>query len=55
MIALAIAGLIIANIPGMTLLYLFLFFAVLRASVWLPSMISILKPHWVNERGMFWV
>ena len=54
MIALAIAGLIIANIPGMTLLYLFLFFAVLRASVWLPSMISILKPNWVNERGMFW-
>ena len=54
MIALAIAGLIVANIPGMQLLYLFLFFAVLRASVWLPSMISLLKPDWITERGMFW-
>ena len=42
MIALAITGLIVANILGMQLLYLFLFFAVLRASVWL-LMISLLK------------
>ena len=55
MIILAIAALIIANIPGMTLLYLFLFFAVLRASVWLPSMISFINPSLINERGMFWV
>ena len=54
MIALAVAGLAVANIPGMQLVYLFLFFAVLRAAVWLPSMISVLKPHWVNEFGMFW-
>jgi Na+(H+)/acetate symporter ActP len=54
MVALAIAGVLVANIPGMKLVYLFLFFAVLRASVWLPSMISLLKPHWVTERGMFW-
>ena len=26
----------------------------LRASVWLPSMISLLKPNWITERGMFW-
>ena len=54
MITLAIAGLLIANIPGMKLVWLFLFFAVLRAAVWLPSMISLLKPTWVTERGMFW-
>ena len=54
MIALAIAGLLIANIPGMQLVWLFLFFAVLRAAVWLPSMISLLKPKWVTEPGMFW-
>ena len=54
MIALAIAGLVVANIPGMQLVYLFLFFAVLRASVWLPSMIAVLKPHWITEQGMFW-
>jgi Na+/proline symporter len=54
MIALAISGLVVANIPGMQLVYLFLFFAVLRAAVWLPSMISLVKPHWITERGMFW-
>ena len=54
MIALAIAGLLIANIPGMQLVWLLLFFAVLRAAVWLPSMISLLKPKWVTEPGMFW-
>ena len=54
MVALATAGIIVANIPGMQLVYLFLFFAVLRAAVWLPSMISILKPDWITEKGMFW-
>jgi hypothetical protein len=54
MIALAIAGILVANIPGMQLVYLFLFFAILRASVWLPSMIAVLKPQWITEQGMFW-
>ena len=54
MIILSIFALIIANVPGMTLMYLFLFFAVLRASVWLPSMISFLKPDLITEKGMFW-
>jgi len=54
MVALAVLALIVANVPGMTLMYLFLFFAVLRASVWLPSMISFLKPDLITEKGMFW-
>jgi len=54
MILLAVAGLIVANIPGMTLVYLFLFFAILRAAVWLPSMIALLRPKWITEAGMFW-
>ena len=54
MIGLAVLALIVANIPGMTLLYLFLFFAVLRASVWLPSMITFIKPDLITEKGMFW-
>ena len=54
MIILSVFALIIANVPGMTLMYLFLFFAVLRASVWLPSMISFLKPDLITEKGMFW-
>ena len=54
MVALAIVGLIVSHIPGIQILHLFLFFAVLRASVWLPSMISFLKPEWITEKGMFW-
>jgi len=54
MVALAVLALIVANVPGMTLMYLFLFFAVLRASVWIPSMISFLKPDLITEKGMFW-
>jgi Na+/proline symporter len=54
MIVLAIAGLVIANIPGIQMLHIFLFFALLRALVWLPSMIVLLKPDWITEPGMFW-
>jgi len=54
MIALVITALIVANLPGMSMVYLFLFFAILRAAVWLPSMIALLRPNWVSEAGMFW-
>ena len=54
MIVLAIAGLVIANIPCIQMLHIFLFFALLRALVWLPSMIVLLKPDWITEQGMFW-
>ena len=54
MVLLAIAGLVVANLPGMQMLYLFLFFAILRAAVWLPSMIALLRPNWITEAGMFW-
>jgi urea-proton symporter len=54
MIVLVIAALIVANLPGMSMVYLFLFFAILRAAVWLPSMIALLRPTWVTEAGMFW-
>jgi Na+/proline symporter len=54
MLVLAFVALMISHIPGIQLLHLFLFFAVLRASVWLPSMISFLSPHLITEKGMFW-
>jgi Na+/proline symporter len=54
MVALCVAGLAIAFIPGITLLHIFLFFATLRAAVWLPSMFAIVKPNWLSEQGMFW-
>jgi Na+/proline symporter len=54
MLALAIMGLAIANWPGMTLLTIFLFFGVMRATVWWPMMLHLLKPGLINEKGIFW-
>lgn len=54
MIIAAILGIGIAFIPGITLLHIFMFFATLRASVWLPSLVAILRPHWFNEEGLFY-
>jgi Na+/proline symporter len=49
----AVLGIGIAFIPGITLLHIFLFFATLRASVWLPSMVAVLRPDWFTEKGLF--
>jgi hypothetical protein len=44
---------LIANIPGIKILYLFLFYGTLRASTLLPTMTIILKEK-VSEPGVFW-
>jgi Na+/proline symporter len=54
MIGLALVALAIANWPGMTLLTIFLFFGVMRATVWWPMMLHLLRPGMITERGMFW-
>jgi len=54
MLALIVAGLTLANWPGMTLVTIFLFFGILRATVWFPLMISLWNESLINERGMFW-
>ena len=54
MILLIAAGLALANWPGMTLVTIFLFFGILRATVWFPLMFSLLNQKLVNEAGMFW-
>jgi hypothetical protein len=36
------------------MMYLFLFFAILRTAVWLPSMIALINPKLITEAGMFW-
>lgn len=54
MVALAVAGLILANWPGMTIQTIFVFFGVMRATVWIPTMLSIWKPSLITEKGMFW-
>ncbi|QQG38133.1 MAG: hypothetical protein HYS26_01090 [Candidatus Kaiserbacteria bacterium] len=53
MLVLVVGGIAIANIPGMTIPYLFLFYGTLRASTLLPTVITILKKQ-VSEPGMFW-
>ena len=54
MLLLITGGLIIANWPGMTLVTIFLFFGILRATVWFPLMFSLWNDRLVNEAGMFW-
>jgi len=46
-------GVIIANIPGIQILYLFLLYGTLRASTFLPTVISLSKEN-VSEKAMFW-
>jgi Na+/proline symporter len=54
MFLLIAAGLTLANWPGMTLVTIFLFFGILRATVWFPLMFSLWNDKLVNEAGMFW-
>ena len=53
MLILVVGGIAIANIPGLTILYLFLFYGTLRSSTLLPTIITLLKKD-VSEVGMFW-
>jgi len=54
MAGMAIIAILIANIPGMQILYLFLFYATLRSSTLLPTVTMILKNNNVSESGMFY-
>ena len=53
MIFLVLAGIAIANIPGLTILHLFLFYGTLRASTLLPTIISLIWAK-VSEAGVFY-
>ena len=53
MVLLGIAGLAIANIPDMKILYLFLFYGTLRASTLIPTVLTIIKGK-LSEQGMFY-
>jgi Na+/proline symporter len=54
MAGMAVCGILIANIPGMKILYLFLFYATLRSSTLLPTVTMILKERNISESGMFY-
>lgn len=51
MLLLLVVGIGIANIPGLTVTHLFLFYGTLRASTLLPTVLT-LKGVWLNSRGI---
>lgn len=53
MIMTLIVAIAIANIPWMTITYLFLFYGTLRSSVMLPTIFAI-KGVKMSEKGLFW-
>lgn len=53
MIAVTIVAVLIANIPGLTILYLFLLYGTLRSSVMLPTVFAILGKR-MTEKGLFY-
>jgi Na+/proline symporter len=52
MIAVMVIAIFIANLPGIKILYLFLFYGTLRASVLLPTIYAI-KDIRMSEKGLF--
>lgn len=53
MLAVTIVAVLVANIPGLTILYLFLLYGTLRSSVMLPTVFSILGKR-MTEKGLFY-
>lgn len=53
MVLTLIVAICIANIPWMTITYLFLFYGTLRSSVMLPTIFAI-KGVRMSEKGLFW-
>lgn len=53
MILLALAALAVANIPGLKILHLFLFYGTIRSATLLPTLLTILGKK-LPEVGVFW-
>jgi Na+/proline symporter len=53
MVCVAILAVLVANIPGITITYLFLFYGTLRSSVMLPTIFAI-KGYKMSESGLFY-
>lgn len=53
MVIVAILAIGVANIPGMTITYLFLFYGTLRSSVMLPTIFAI-KGYKMSESGLYY-
>lgn len=53
MVAVTVIAVLIANIPGLTILYLFLLYGTLRSSVMLPTVFAIMGKR-MTEKGLFY-
>lgn len=53
MILITIIGILIANIPGLKIAHLWLFYGMLRSTVALPTVFASLNIK-MNEKGLFW-
>lgn len=53
MVVVTVLAVLIANIPGLTILYLFLLYGTLRSSVMLPTVFAILNKR-MTEKGLFY-
>lgn len=54
MIIVLVFGLLVANIPGIKIFWLFLFYGVFRSSVFMPTLFTILSKKIPSERSVFW-
>jgi Na+/proline symporter len=54
MIVVSVAAVLVANIQGLKILHLFLFYGTLRASVLLPTVLVLLTKSALSERGLFY-
>jgi Na+/proline symporter len=54
MCLLTILGIAIANIPGISIFYLFLFYGVLRSTVAIPTALTMIKGPVFSESGIFY-
>mgnify|MGYP000167323923 CR=1 FL=1 len=54
MVLVALAAVAIANVPGMEIIYLFLFYGTLRASTLLPTVITLLQDGHIPEAAVFY-
>jgi Na+/proline symporter len=54
MVVMCILGVGIANIPGIKILYLWLFYGSLRSATMLPTILSLISKKKFKEGGVFW-
>ena len=54
MVAFTIAGILVANIPGLKIIHLFLIQGTIRAATFIPTMYAIITGKAFHEAGVFW-